>query len=104
MPKDKTTQHTPGPWKAMGPHPWDIEAGTIDASKDDFNGGNSIAHCFGPDRKANTVLVAASPELLEALEMLIDPAERAVESGAYEGHLEIDTAKALLERLRREGV
>jgi hypothetical protein len=32
-----------------------------------LNSGMVVARCFGPDRKSNARLIAAAPELLEAL-------------------------------------
>jgi len=73
-------KHTPGPWKAVdvrdarnnpsGYAVWqDIERPFSDSPR-----GNKI--CATPDgttpqNKANAALIAAAPELLEALEMLV---------------------------------
>jgi hypothetical protein len=65
-----TTQHTPGPWKAISPHPgqWAIckeshqkhlESWTVAYVRD-----------FQKQDEANARLIAAAPELLEALKGL----------------------------------
>lgn len=62
--KTKTTQHTPGPWKA--------EISTVrTVSEDQKEGGFRIADCYGigsTQANANARLIAAAPDLLEALE------------------------------------
>lgn len=57
------SEYTPGPWKASLPKGssgwWDVG-----------NGEDSIATLYGPDEAiaANARLIAAAPEMLEALE------------------------------------
>lgn len=66
-----TTKHTPAPWNIVGK----IDAGGFDIKKDD----KRIAQyrCFYADGdideiKANAKIIAAAPELLEALQNLLD--------------------------------
>lgn len=66
-------KHTPGPWEAD-----DTDIGFSAGGERDVcpalrpgrrpNGGFIIARLAGPDRAANARLIAAAPELLEALE------------------------------------
>lgn len=89
---NSTTHHTPGPWTVNGP--WHIQA---DTTLEEFQAGGSrpkvVAHIvqghnITPEqRKANATLIAAAPELLEALEQVelyldsIDSAEIAQSIG-----------------------
>jgi hypothetical protein len=76
------TQHTPGPWD-FGFIDSLVEGGHIavspeyDNEKDDddetrANGGCNIAICLGPDKFANARLIMVAPEILLALECLVD--------------------------------
>lgn len=59
------SNHTPGPWRLH-----DMERATVVAGKP----GGEIANClngFG-DQAANAHLIAAAPELLEALQWIAD--------------------------------
>ena len=68
--------YTPGPWLCQTPH----EDGSITIIGDNLGGLVGAAHCWptevetgGSDRvRANARLIAAAPELLEALEELFD--------------------------------
>ncbi len=80
---DIMTQHTPGPWKL---NPAMDFSGTWDAwlGKD----GVTIAHIQSHKSKelttANARLIAAAPELLEALKGLCEPADPATDSRRWE--------------------
>jgi len=73
MPKDTVTEtkatHTPGPWR-KGDHPFDIVAGeytvvaTVASDRQGLNRGREVS-------EANARLIAAAPELLQALRGLI---------------------------------
>ncbi len=52
------TKHTPGPWKYIA---WHGQHGVHDAMD------NDVCETFGEDAEANARLIAAAPELLEAL-------------------------------------
>lgn len=56
-------QPTTGPWRIS--HSWDDE--TIIASEEDW-----IAECDGRNHKANARLIAAAPDLLEALRPMVN--------------------------------
>ena len=56
------TKHTPGPWKYIT---WHGQHGVHDAMD------NDVCETFGEDAEANARLIAAAPELLEALEYLL---------------------------------
>lgn len=71
-----TTQHTPGPWKVDG-EPHDGDGAVIKAIMDDE--GLIVAHVIGgdeemedwlPEDEVNARLIAAAPQLLEALQAL----------------------------------
>ena len=71
------TQHTPGPWQVNKKLKFSVEAVA------DGQGINLIAECCDPDGirsvgedSANARLIAAAPDLLSALELLL---------AAYEG-------------------
>lgn len=57
--------HTPGPWTAQGEFVDPTPVNAVVAS--DGDGFHSIARTFGPPAKANARLIAAAPDLLEAL-------------------------------------
>jgi hypothetical protein len=58
------SRHTPGPWI----YHWDGEGGAFVSG-----GGTAIADTVGPTecRKANARLIAAAPEMLEALDIVV---------------------------------
>lgn len=59
-----SVKHTPGPWGFMGRN---VGAHPEDALK--WSGVASVSG-YGPESDANLALIAAAPELLEALEQL----------------------------------
>lgn len=74
------TEHTPGPWEASPPLEgrcqWNITAGgPYDPSKGARRRigfvGNTAAPRILPDLEANARLIAAAPDLLEALEQAV---------------------------------
>lgn len=73
------TAHTPGPWKVVtppdlsgDPHELSIKAGIVPIARI-----SRAATIDLPEREANARLIAAAPDLLEALERII----RANDSG-----------------------
>ena len=64
------SEHTPGPWTARETH----DEGPSAVWADD---GMPVAFCFypreGSDFRANTNLIAAAPDLLAALEAVLEP-------------------------------
>lgn len=68
-----STQHTPGRWE-IGPHQRIISGGWSIRIAD----GSAIAYVLGeknPELQANARLIAAAPELLEALKQIVDAAD-----------------------------
>jgi len=63
--------HTPGPWKwTHGQYKSGEWVSSLDAASDD----GVLFHCaFWPIRDANARLIAAAPQLLEALRYYADP-------------------------------
>lgn len=57
-----TNKHTPGPWDNNAPHEQTIKAKGKDVA---------TVYCSNKDWQANARLIAASPDLLEALEQLL---------------------------------
>jgi len=58
------SKHTPGPWA------YENYGGTVHVFLDNKEGTPSICKLVGNDKDANARLIAAAPELLEALEEL----------------------------------
>ncbi len=76
------SKHTKGPWTAADALPEtnsSMERIPIEAPdnpeatciSEEYNGCKYVAHCFGPDREANARLIAAAPDLLEALRLAV---------------------------------
>ena len=65
------SKHIPGPWSCDRVHP-DCDVTYIDGD----SGEVAVVYCTDrPERKASAILIAAAPELLEALCELIEAAE-----------------------------
>ena len=81
-----SNKHTPGPWTITVYPPDDDDAEDLCAYID--GNGTHVSHCMPPDgankelRDANARLIAAAPELLEALK-LIASAENSALDLAY---------------------
>ena len=81
-----TVKHTPGPWARHPSYPWIIKQDLrpIAEAEDGVTVCNTTAHessGFFPtpgEGRANACLIAAAPELLDALEELIDIVEDAI--------------------------
>lgn len=88
--------HTPGPWRSSGTHVWS------EAAKDRGN----VAECedfecsTDAERAANARLIAAAPEMLEALRVIAawEPSRRPDEEGGMSIMEAIDTARAAIAR------
>jgi hypothetical protein len=76
-------KHTQGPWVADGDQV-EVQA--------EFNDGYRICDVFGPDYKANARLIAASPDMLEALRLASQSA--GFQYMTHETRLKIDNAIA----------
>lgn len=91
------TPHAPGPWKVTG-----YENLTVNSPK-----GNTIVAAPGsdtgslPELKANAALIAAAPELLEALQIMVVSAEYMAEKG-LPFPAGIERARAALAKARGE--
>lgn len=59
------TEPTPGPWQALPPQGRARLHGIFDAD------GGCLAECFGQKAAANARLLAAAPEMLDALRSLL---------------------------------
>ena len=95
----KWAKHTPGPWsvgkwdeRTNGRH---IDAATCPhIASALYMGGTAVAD-------ANARLIAAAPDLLIALEAVVDEA-LAASKGLHEGNVEIVRARAVLKKARGE--
>lgn len=67
------SEHTPGPWA------YENYRGTVHVFVDNEGGTPSICKLVGNDKDANARLIAAAPDLLEALEDLFCVADEAYE-------------------------
>jgi hypothetical protein len=92
--------HTPGPWRVS--HPVNqVESHVRDES------GVLICKCYWPDESANATLIAAAPDLLEALVRLVDfqsEREPFTDAGMWEWKLKrhnvLDDARAAIAKAR----
>jgi hypothetical protein len=87
----KNKQHTPGTWIKLLGNKGGNDHVHLDV-KDWQNDGFEIARFRGPDRLANATLCAAAPELLEALESIL---ERILENPSDHKNLESVILKAI---------
>lgn len=84
MNHEKQAKHTPGPWKVCG---HDV-AGDYDHFKEGVRVAISTI-CEKEERDANARLIASAPELLDALQSLLDCPDLNLD------RLEDDTIKAI---------
>lgn len=91
-----TTKHTPGPWVVVEP-----ESGHVARIREDGT-WQSVASVFDADYTkmsvANALLIAAGPELLEAL------AEMVVHFGAVAALIAVEEEKRGVKRPRFDGI
>lgn len=85
------TKHTPGPWVVEDP----IESLTPIGAHG-RNGGKWVAHCLGPHQAANARLIAAAPDMLEALTALLARFDDNPELSELIGLVEIEHARAAI--------
>jgi len=95
--KSQHTPHTPGPW-SWNHGPRDSEFDTITGPKGFFICEIAISH---PENEANARLIAAAPELLEALkigiETMLNGPERILRQDEQEAIMKMRTAIAKAE-------
>lgn len=74
------SKHTPGPWRITGSKTKYIEAPLRDGWEQEVCavGPTEADNGYGIQHEANARLIAAAPDLLEALELVISNAESAV--------------------------
>ena len=61
------TKHTPGPWVIVDPVAGSTPVQSALMTTTARNGGFVSAMCPGPDQQANARLIAAAPDMYEAL-------------------------------------
>ncbi len=66
------TERTPGPWEAEAGQPMAGDDWVGVYAEDAVPGHKMPAMCYGPEQDANARLIAAAPELLEALRRVLD--------------------------------
>ena len=96
-------QHTPGPWKV---HPYVAQLGPYNKCRDVGPSGLAVCNVIGEfehkgegigeTQEANARLIAAAPELLEALHRVLDMAEIDADDGA----LALETLRSIRIRAR----
>lgn len=86
------SKHTPGPWHVeLGGFVYSKTKKVADVG---LNGGYFASRISAePERTANARLIAAAPELLEALEALLADHEKYCEHGSFES---ADAARAAI--------
>lgn len=68
------SKHTPGPWKIQRQNPSPTTGEwMISGKKPGYLAG--VRDCGSGDVNANALLIAAAPDLLEALQLVVDTAE-----------------------------
>ena len=89
------SQHTPGPWKIVR-----ISGGHVKY----VSGVDDYPICYGDMDYANADLIAAAPDMFEALGLLTDWAEGVVRYGTVKGAalMPLENAKAALKKARGE--
>jgi len=87
---NKTISHTPGPWRAYISEHNTIE---IEDKNQDIIiswAGFDSCHKIIPERKANAHLIAAAPEMLEALTECRDVLSKLAQTGKIKGMDELE--------------
>ena len=79
------TKHTPGPWQIVS----HSTAGQVAIAT---QGPMPSVYCIGKDKEANAHLIAAAPELLDALEHAVFELEE--KTGVYTGDFQALIKKA----------
>jgi hypothetical protein len=77
---EKIRKHTPGPWKADLENPWPAQIGCCPLVGNPYSiahGTDNVAAASTPE---DARLIAAAPELLEALTLLVAGIENSVSS------------------------
>ncbi len=83
------TKHTPGPWEFDGEYVWaDAVRGYVaDPNTEDMTSGRGLAKLEAPEMiKANGRLIAAAPELLEALQDALEYLQHHLPEEALASH------------------
>lgn len=94
------TQHTPGPWKIFDGYGADRRRPIIVDCIPDVDGkciANSICYMSSTNENitANAQLIAAAPELLEALQAIVQAAGNCKEYVVFQKRAEAAIAKAI---------
>ena len=89
------TKHTPGPWSYIG-------NGDVVAKSDKYCGGEKdIASVFltvNDEDEANACLIAAAPDLLEALWLLV----AGIENSVSDTYIPLVNARAAIDKAKME--
>jgi len=94
-----TAKHTPGNWTARE----GTTTGCEVVGKKPRGGDYVIARCGGKDREHNARLIAAAPDLLDAVLLLLEEAEASQVEGAGWDHGRILGRKAVLKATAETG-
>lgn len=85
-------KHTPGPWESINGYIFPIKGEKICIM--------TAMGSKGSEREANARLIAAAPELLEALQSIIEIGKRNTENPKYDGYY--DAARAAIAKATGE--
>jgi hypothetical protein len=77
------SNHTPGPWIRVDQHPVSYTAVIVAPSGEICSLVGGYVHARLAEREANARLIAAAPELLEALEAILELEGEAVDCNLY---------------------
>ena len=95
------TKHTPVPWVIGEHYKTGINSGTKHvAMVNYFESGNAEADVCGEEHEANVRLIAAAPELLRALEAIIEIGKRDLSNEKYDSYFE--TARTVISKAKGE--
>ena len=96
---DNKTQHTPGPWHSQRPHGSDIPVWGVDEKSRGCVALVNMSAERATEAAANARLIAAAPEMYEALKALVESLDwEAKRSGTtYAGHEDARAAIAKAE-------
>ena len=86
MPEIKEVKHTPGPWEACG------KAVHAETGREIVFGGHNTRSGSDEEQRANARLIAAAPELLEALKVAVSQASW---TGITQAHAAIAKAEGV---------
>jgi hypothetical protein len=96
-----TTKHTPGPWEIDGEYVQQVgQTGLAICDVMNMDVGGDKGWHSGPVTQANKNLIAAAPELLETLQLMLDAFVDDPLSYQYSSGRAVDAARAAIAKAR----